>query len=84
MADIAKGNVSIIMTMKAPTEEGAEVCRNFLEGHCEMMETKSHRNGDFELIKYCPSEGPEYLDEGENQLAWHEGKNPKKQVELFL
>ena len=52
MTDITKGNVSIIMTMKAPTEEGAEVCRNFLEGHCEMMETKSHRNGDFELIKY--------------------------------
>ena len=43
-----------------------------------MMETKSHRNGDFELIKYYSSEGPEYLDEGENQLAWHEGRYPKK------
>ena len=45
MTDITKGNVSIIMTMKAPTEEGADVCRNFLEGHREMMETKSHLNG---------------------------------------
>jgi len=78
MTDITKGNVSFIMTMIAPTEEAAEVCRNFLEGHREMMETKSHRNGDFELIKYYSSEGPEYLDEGENQLDWHEGRYPKK------
>ena len=78
MADIAKGHVSIIITMKAPTEEGAEVCRNFLEGHREMMETKSHRSGDFELIKYFSSEGPEYIDEGESQLEWYEGRYPKK------
>ena len=78
MTDITKGNVSIIITMKAPTEEGADACRNFLEGHCNMMETKSHRNGDFEFIKYYSSEGPEYLDEGENQLAWYGGRYRKK------
>ena len=65
-----------------PSEEGAEVCRNFLEGHREMMETKSHRSGDFELIKYFSSEGPEYIDEGESQLMT--GDTPKRQEEQYL
>ena len=42
-----------------------------------MMETKSHRSGDFELIKYFSSEGPEYIDEGESQ-------RPQRQEELYL
>ena len=49
-----------------------------------MMETKSHRSGDFELIKYFSSEGPEYIDEGESQLEWYEGDTPKRQEEPYL
>tara|TARA_B100001989_G_C24438123_1_gene412521 strand:- start:281 stop:553 length:273 start_codon:yes stop_codon:yes gene_type:complete len=78
MADIIKGNVTIFITMKAPTEEATLVCRNFLEGHHEMMETESYRNGDYELIKYFSSEGPEYADDIEHQLEWYEGRYPKK------
>ena len=70
--------------MKAPTEEGAEVCRNFLEGHREMMETKSHRSGDFELIKYFSSEGPATLMKEKVNWNGMKADTPKRQEELYL